>query len=142
MTLAPLLSAPLPIRIHAIAAITAFVLGIVQFSAPKGTLPHRSLGWFWVGLMTAVALSSFWIHTLCTVGGFSVIHLLSIFTLIVLPIAVLNARTHRVRNHRRAMMALFLGALLVAGIFTFMPGRIMHDIAFGTRDATSTCPIG
>jgi len=23
----------------------AFVLGLVQFAAPKGTLPHRTIGW-------------------------------------------------------------------------------------------------
>ena len=29
----------------------AFALGIVQFAAPKGTLPHRTIGWIWVLLM-------------------------------------------------------------------------------------------
>lgn len=29
------------------------------------------------------------------------------------------------------MISLFLGALVVAGLFTFVPGRIMHAIAFG-----------
>src|SRR4051794_33794903 len=62
MNLAPLLDAVPPIPLHALAAIAAFVLGIVQFAAPKGTLPHRSLGWIWVGLMAAVALSSLGIH--------------------------------------------------------------------------------
>ena len=37
MTLAPLLSASPAIQIHAFAAIAAFVLGVVQLSAPKGT---------------------------------------------------------------------------------------------------------
>ena len=41
---------------------SAFVLGLVQFAGPKGTLPHRTLGWIWVLLMAAVAASSFWIH--------------------------------------------------------------------------------
>ena len=44
MSLAPLLNAPFVIQLHAFAAMSAFVLGIVQFSAPKGTLPHRTLG--------------------------------------------------------------------------------------------------
>jgi uncharacterized membrane protein len=33
----------------------AFALGLVQFAAPKGTLPHRTVGWIWVGLMAIVA---------------------------------------------------------------------------------------
>ena len=56
------------IPLHAFAALTAFVLGVVQFAAPKGTLPHRRIGWIWVGLMAAVAVSSFWIHQIRLVG--------------------------------------------------------------------------
>jgi uncharacterized membrane protein len=44
MSLEPLFAAPVVVQIHAFAAMAAFVLGIVQFSAPKGTLPHRTLG--------------------------------------------------------------------------------------------------
>src|ERR1700710_2944442 len=75
MTLAPLLNALPPIPLHAIAAMAAFVLGIVQFAAPKGTLPHRTLGWIWVALMAFVAISSFWIHQLRVIGSWSPIHL-------------------------------------------------------------------
>src|SRR2546429_230008 len=56
MTLAPLLQAPPAITLHAFAALAAFSLGIVQFAAPKGTIPHRTIGWIWVILMLAVAL--------------------------------------------------------------------------------------
>ena len=49
----PLLAIPL----HAFAAMAAFVLGLVQFAAPKGTLPHRTVGWIWVVLMATVAIS-------------------------------------------------------------------------------------
>ena len=51
MSLAPLLDAAPAIPLHAFAAMTAFVLGIAQFAAPKGTLPHRTIGWIWVCLM-------------------------------------------------------------------------------------------
>ena len=61
MSVAPLLNAEPVIQIHAFAAIAAFVLGIVQLAAPKGTLPHRTIGWIWVLLLTLVALSSFFI---------------------------------------------------------------------------------
>ena len=131
MSLAPLLDAAPAIPLHAFAAMAAFVLGIVQFAAPKGTLPHRTLGWIWVLLMASVATSSFWIHTIRLVGPFSPIHLLSIFTLIMLPLAVWRAHQHRVADHRRIMIMTFAGALVIAGAFTLVPGRIMHAVVFG-----------
>jgi uncharacterized membrane protein len=102
MTLAPLLDATPVVKAHAFAAISAFALGLVQLAAPKGTLLHRTIGWIWVALMATIAISSFWIHGIRLVGPFSPIHL-----------------------------SIFIGALLVAGAFTFLPGRIMHAVAFG-----------
>ncbi len=131
MTLAPLLAADGAIRLHAFAAMAAFVLGVVQIGAPKGTIPHRTIGWVWVALMLAVSISAFWIHTIRLWGPWSPIHLLAIFTLVMLPVAVLHARRHRVRQHRIAMLSLFFGALVIAGLFTLFPGRIMHAVAFG-----------
>jgi uncharacterized membrane protein len=132
MTLAPLLAAPIAIQIHAFAAIAAFVLGAVQLAAPKGTVPHRLLGWSWAALMLVVAISSFWIHELRLWGQWSPIHLLSLLTLIALPLAIYYARQRDVRRHRRVMIGLFAGALVIAGIFTFLPGRIMHTVMFGS----------
>jgi uncharacterized membrane protein len=71
VSLAPLLDAAPAIPLHALAAITAFLLGAVQLAEPKGTLPHRTLGWIWVGLMVSVALSSFWIHQTRLIGLWS-----------------------------------------------------------------------
>jgi uncharacterized membrane protein len=49
-----------------------------------------------------------------------------------LVVAVLAARRHNVQRHRTTMLWLFAGALIIAGLFTFMPGRIMHAVVFGT----------
>jgi uncharacterized membrane protein len=131
MALAPLLDAAPAIPLHAFAAMTAFVLGVVQLAGPKGTLPHRTLGWIWVVLMLAVALSSFCIHEIHLWGPWSPIHLLSIFTLGMLPLGVWMAHRHHVAAHRGIMIGLFSGALVVAGLFTLLPGRIMHAVVFG-----------
>jgi uncharacterized membrane protein len=131
MSLAPLLDAMPPIPLHAFAAMAAFALGIVQFAAPKGTLPHRTLGWIWVGLMATVAASSFGIHQIRLFGPWSPIHLLSIFTLVMLPLGVWLAHRHNVNAHRWTMIGIFTGALVIAGLFTFVPGRIMHRVLFG-----------
>jgi uncharacterized membrane protein len=131
MSLAPLLNAAPAIPLHAFAAMAAFVLGIVQFAAPKGTLPHRTLGWIWVALMATVAISSFWIHEIRLWGPWSPIHFLSIFTPIMLVLAVWYARRHNVRGHKLTMISIFCGALVIAGLFTFVPGRVMHAVVFG-----------
>jgi uncharacterized membrane protein len=131
MSLAPLLDAAPAIPVHAFAAMTAFALGVVQLAAPKGTLPHRTLGWIWVLLMLSVAISSFWIHQIRLVGPWSPIHLLSIFVLITVPLAVWKAHQHRVADHRRIMISVFSGALVIAGLLALLPGRIMHAVVFG-----------
>ncbi|RVT97495.1 hypothetical protein EOD42_06625 [Rhodovarius crocodyli] len=124
----PLLSASPLVQIHAFAALAALGLGAWQLSRPKYGLSHRVRGWLWVGLMAVVALSAFGIRTH---GGFSWIHLLAIFVLVQLPVAVLHMRRGRVRAHRNAMVGLFVGALVIAGAFTLLPGRIMHQLVFG-----------
>jgi uncharacterized membrane protein len=131
MSLAPLLNAGPVIQIHAFAAMAAFALGIVQLTAPKGTLPHRTIGWIWVILMALIALSSFFINEINLIGPFSPIHLLSIFTPVMLPLAVAHARHHQVQKHRKAMTSIFVGALVIAGAFTFLPSRIMHAVVLG-----------
>jgi uncharacterized membrane protein len=131
VTLSPLLETAPVVQVHAFAAMAAFALGMVQLAAPKGTLPHRAIGWTWVGLMAVIAGSSFWIHDLRMLGPFSAIHLLSIFTLVTLPPAVMHARRHRVAQHRSAMISIFVGALVIAGLFTLLPGRIIHAVVFG-----------
>jgi len=37
----------------------------------------------------------------------------------------------RVADHRRIMILIFSGALVIAGLFTLVPGRIMHTALFG-----------
>jgi uncharacterized membrane protein len=131
MTLAPLLDAPPIIRFHAAFAFAAIGLGVMQFLAPKGTLPHRAVGWAWATLTILVADTSLFIHTIRTWGPWSPIPLLSLFTLGVVPLAVLSARQHNVRAHRSAMIWIFTLALVVTGLFTLAPGRIMNKVVFG-----------
>ena len=131
MSFRPLLEAAPVIQVHAFAAIAAFLLGVTQLAAPKGTLPHRIVGWAWAGLMLAIGVSALFIHEIRLWGPWSPIHLIAIFTLIMLPIGVLRAHRHQVAAHRRTMLGLFIGGLVVAGLFTFVPGRIMYHVVFG-----------
>lgn len=131
MTLTPLISAPLPIPFHALAALAATMLGALQLWGPKGTRNHRMLGYIWVGLMVFVAASGFFIHVLRLFGPFSPIHLLSVFTLASLWYAVRAARLGKIGQHRRIMVALFWMALVLTGAFTFLPGRVMNQVVSG-----------
>ena len=131
MSLEPLFGQPAVIQIHALAAMAAFVIGLTQFALPKGTPRHRAIGYLWAALMVLVVVPSFWIHEIRMWGPWSWIHLLSIFTLVTLPLAIVHARGHRVRAHRNAMISLVVFALLIAGVFTLMPGRVMHEVVFG-----------
>ncbi len=131
MSLEPLLEASLAIRIHAFAALTAFAIGVVQLLGVKGSTLHRGLGYVWVVAMAIVAVSSFWIHEINQLAGFSLIHLLSIYVLITLPPAVMAARAGQVTRHRYMMGGMFFFGLVLAGAFTFLPGRVMYQIVSG-----------
>ena len=113
MSLTPLLNASFAIQLHAFAAMAAFLLGLLQFARRKGTFSHRTFGWIWVVLMLIVAVSSFWISEIKLWGPWSPIHILSIFTLINLPIAVWMARHHNVRAHRGWMIGISVSSLRI-----------------------------
>ncbi|TRC99851.1 DUF2306 domain-containing protein [Mesorhizobium sp. WSM4303] len=131
MSLGPLLSAPPPIPWHAFAALAALTIGGAQLALPKGTARHRVMGYAWAALMLVIAISSFWIQQIRLIGPFSPIHILSILVLITVPLAVWHAHRHRVAKHRRVMISLYVFALIGAGVFTLLPGRIMHAVVFG-----------
>ncbi len=82
--------------------------------------------------MLIVAGSSLFIHTIRTFGPFSAIYLLSIYTLAVTPLAVMAARRGRIGAHARGMRLIYFLALIVTGLFTLWPGRIMHRVFFGS----------
>lgn len=131
MTFAPFLNAPLPIQIHLVTALVAIGLTIAILTRRKGTETHKWLGRVWIGFMTAVTLSSFLIYELRIIGPLSLIHLLSALTLASLVIGWRYARQRNIKQHARVMKAVVFGGLLIAGLFTLLPGRTMHAILFG-----------
>ena len=120
-----------PIPSHAYAAFLAVLLGGLQLTRPKGTTAHKYLGYTWVILMLWVSISSFWIQTLKVIGPFSPIHFLSIFTIWSVFDAIKSAKNGNIRRHERTMKLLYLLALIVTGLFTLLPGRIMNSVLFG-----------
>lgn len=151
MTLAPLLNASLAIQFHAFAGLAAVALGVLQFVAPKGTIPHRTVGWIWAVLMVSMLASGFFINDVKAWGPFSPnvcylasnshflnvrcasIHMFTMYFALVIPYAVLHARNHDMKRHRRMMTWLMFGALTVAGLFTLDKARIMNAVVTGSQ---------
>jgi uncharacterized membrane protein len=133
MSLSPLLQAAPAIQLHTAVALLALILGALILCLRKGTALHRSLGRLWIGLMLGTALSSFFIHSINLFEGFSPIHLLSIVVIYSSIRAVQAARSGRISAHRAYVVNLYATALLGAGAFTLLPGRLMHQVVFGVQ---------
>lgn len=120
---------PATIWIHLGLLIPALALTPFMLIRPKGGRTHRSLGYVWVTLMTAIAIESFFIP----LGGrsFSWIWLISIFVLTQLPRLVIHARARRFAQHQRVVRGLVIGSFLVAGFFTLPFGRMLGVWLFG-----------
>ncbi len=89
------------------------------------------MGRVWVVAMTVTAISSFWIKGRLGwpwLAGFSWIHLLSVWILVSLAMAVTRARQRRIPAHRGWMRGAF-GGLIGAGVFAAIsPGRVLHQL--------------
>ena len=126
-----LLSQSQPIPLHALAAIVAILLGAIQLLSRKGTLIHKALGWVWVLLMLVVSVSSLFIHEINMWGKYSPIHILSLWTIFCLLLAIYFVRKGNIKRHKQTMTLLYLLALILTGLFTLLPGRVMHVVIFG-----------
>ena len=110
----------------------AIVLGLTPFVLirRKGDRRHRQLGWLWAAAMFGTALLSL---AITPAGGrlFSPIAVLSAFVLVQVPRVVIYARAHDIARHRGNVRGLVIGALLIAGFFTFPFNRLLGHWLFG-----------
>lgn len=120
--LAPLWAATPVVKAHMAAALLAFFVGLSIFAQRKGSRLHRVLGWTWAVLIFFAAAISFVIRS---DGRLSWIHGLSTLILVMLPIGLAFARMHKRRVHGGFMVSMFVLGMLIAGLFTFLPGRLM-----------------
>jgi uncharacterized membrane protein len=130
MTLEPLLNASPAIQFHVATVVPAALIGGIMLLMRKGTSLHRMAGRLWIVLMVLTALSSFFIHEINLVGGFSPIHILSVVVLVSAAEVVRSARRRDFVRHQRLVKSLYFGAIGIAGLFTLLPGRIMHEVVF------------
>ena len=109
---------------HLATIVTALALTPVMLLRPRGDRLHRALGWVWAAAMFFTAFDSLFVRVIHP-GKFSVIHLLSLWTMLQVPLIVLRARQHNWQRHRSAVRGMVIGALLIAGFFTFPFGRML-----------------
>ena len=121
---------PLAIKMHLLAAVGAVLLGAALMWVRKGRTFHRVAGWSWVGLVSLVAGSSIFITELNN-GHWSLLHLFTGWTLIMLPLAVVAAKRRSLERHRQTMMGLFYGGFVINGFIALIPGRTVWTLFFG-----------
>lgn len=118
------------IKVHLFAALAALVLGGLLMALRKGRRFHRLAGWTWVVLVAVTAGSTLFITSL-TPGRWSLLHLLTGWVLVILPLAVIAARRHSVAQHRRRMMGLFYGGFAINLFVALIPGRTLWAMFLG-----------
>ena len=82
------------------------------------------LGKVWLALMFVTAIATIFIRNFES-GGFSWIHIFTVLTLIAVPQAIMTARRGQIAAHKKHMVQFYCGAVVVAGITAFLPGRTM-----------------
>lgn len=111
----------------------AFLIATYLMVKRKGTPVHKRLGKIYMLLMLISALVSLFMSAQVgptVLGHFGFIHLLSFLVLYSVPAAYFAARQGNVKTHSIHMVGLYVGGLLIAGAFTFMPGRLLHGWFF------------
>ena len=136
MNIEPLFAASFAVQLHVFTVVPAFFLGTwLIFFSRKGARRHRAIGYVYLTLMTITAITALFIHQIPAIDivyGFGPIHIFSIVTLSGVVGALRGAWTHNIKMHRSSMLGVYIGGLLIAGTFAFLPGRIMHALVFGS----------
>ena len=125
--------------LHLVTAVGALVIGLFIMFRRKGTRSHKALGWSWAVLMGVTALASAFIrdYHLPNIAGITPIHGFTALVAVNLPRGLWYIRQGNVVAHRKTMKGLFIGACLLAGLFTLLPGRFLGRLlgqALGLTD--------
>jgi len=136
MTLEPLVHAPRAVQAHVATVLPAALLGLwLLVLSRKGSRSHRAVGVAFLTLMVTTALIALFIHRRTPDGpvfGLSTTHLFVPFVLFATWRALDGAFRGNISQHRRWVVGLFVGAILINGLNNvfFLPG-ITHDVFFG-----------
>lgn len=118
------------VYLHLATIAPAFLLGSWLLLAPKGSPLHKRLGHIYLLLMLLTALTTLMMPA--KVGArfldhFGWLHLLSLLVFYTVPAAFFAARRGDIKEHALNMLGLYIGGILIAGSFAFMPGRLLNS---------------
>lgn len=116
--------------VHTLCAFVALFIGIAMFLRKKGTASHKLLGKIFVGFMAVTAFSAIFITGL---NGkyWSFIHIFVPVSFYAIWELFHYVRKGDIKKHEKAVKGLFFGALLIPGLLSFLPGRLMWHVVFG-----------
>lgn len=119
--------------LHLFTVIPCFIIGTVYYLSKKGTVFHKQMGRIYLVLMLFTATVTLFMPA--AIGAtfldhFGWIHLFSALTIYTLPTAYLSIKKGNVKVHKRKMILLYFGTLIIAGGFTLAPGRYLHELLF------------
>jgi uncharacterized membrane protein len=112
----------------------AFLIGTFLLLNPKGTRVHKLLGKIYMVLMLLTAIVTLFMSAVVgptLLNHFGFIHLFSFLVFYSVPTSYFAARNGNIIKHKSSMLGLYIGGILIAGSFTFMPGRLLHVWFFG-----------
>lgn len=120
--------------LHLATVTPCFFIGAFLLIVKKGTGIHKILGRVYMVLMLFTATVTLFMPA--QVGSqflnhFGWIHLFSILTIYTVPTAYLAIKKGNVKAHKRKMILLYFGAIIIAGGFTLAPGRYLNELFFG-----------
>jgi len=117
------------VYLHLATVVPAFALGTLMLLTPKGTARHKLLGRVYLLLMFATAVIALTLPARLgptLLGHFGFIHLLCVLVGFAVPWGWLAARRGDIDAHRRTMTRLYFLGLVLAGLFTLAPGRLLN----------------
>ena len=120
--------------IHLATVLPCFLIGTILLIIKKGTKIHIYSGRVYMILMLITATVTLFMPA--QVGPrfldhFGLLHSFSLLTIYSVPTAYLAIKAGNVKVHKRKMILLYFGAIILTGGFTFYPGRYLYTLFFG-----------
>lgn len=120
-------------NIHLATVVPCFIIGTVLLLIKKGTLIHKRFGSVYMILMLFTAIVTLFMPAMVGprfLDHFGYVHGFSFLTIYTVPTAYLAIKKGNVKAHKRKMILLYFGAIIIAGGFTFAPGRYLNELFF------------
>ncbi len=119
--------------LHLSTVVPCFFIGTLLLVIKKGTPLHKGMGKVYMLLMFFTATVTLFMpaHVGPSIFGyFGWIHSFSFLAIYTVPTAYLAIKKGNAKAHQRKMILLYFGAIIIAGGFTFTPGRYLHNLFF------------